>query len=209
MAILDIITYPNPFLKKVSKPIGGSGNQPVNSQPFIEVPSKYKKLASDMLETMYKAPGIGLSAIQVGVDIRLIVIDIRLANNDNISASRHSVDNDHMTELEKQVTYPLIMLNPLITMRKDRTTYQEGCLSVPGFFENVERSAYVEVHGFNQEGQPFEVKTDGILSICFQHEIDHLDGKLFIDRISFLKADTIRSQIKKLARDQKNQIQIS
>lgn len=204
MAILDIITYPNPLLKKVSRPVGSFGDKPVNNQPFIEVSSEYKKLASDMLETMYKAPGIGLSAIQVGVDIRLIVIDIRLIDNNNTSASRHSVDNNHMTELEKQITYPLIMFNPFITKRKDKTTYQEGCLSIPGFFENVERSAYVEVHGFNQEGQPLEVKTDGILSICFQHEIDHLDGKLFIDRISFLRADTIRSQIKKLARDQKS-----
>jgi len=202
MATLDIITYPNTFLKKLSKPVGVSGDKPVNNQPFIEVSAEYKKLASDMLETMYKAHGIGLSAIQVGVDIRLIVIDIRLVDNNNVSTSRHSLDNNHMTELEKKVTFPLIMFNPFITMRRDKTTYQEGCLSIPGFFENVERSAYVEVQGFNPEGQPFEVKTDGILSICFQHEIDHLDGRLFIDRISFLKADTIRSQIKKLARNQ-------
>ncbi len=198
MAILDIITYPDPLLKKVSKPLKELTTGQV---PSIEVSPEYKKLVSDMLETMYKAPGIGLSAIQVGVEIRLIVIDIRFLT-DNDDQSRHSVDNQHMTELEKQVSYPLIMFNPRIMNRKDKTSYQEGCLSVPGIFETVERSTYVEVQGFNQEGQFFEVKTDGILSICVQHEIDHLDGKLFIDRLSFLKADVIRSQIMKLKRNQ-------
>ena len=197
MAILDIITYPNPLLKKVSKPL----KELKTDQGYsIEVSPAYKKLALDMLETMYKAPGIGLSAIQVGVEIRLIVIDIRLIEGSD--QSRHSVDNQQMTEMEKKVSYPLIMFNPQIVKRKDKTSYQEGCLSIPGIFETVERSAYIEVQGFDQEGRFFEVKTDGILSICIQHEIDHLDGKLFIDRLSFLKADVIRNQIMKLKRDQ-------
>ena len=200
MATLDIITYPDPLLKKVSKPLKELTTDQGSS---IEVSSEYKKLASDMLETMYKAPGIGLSAIQVGVEIRLIVIDIRMTENtESNDQSKHSVDSQHMTELEKQISYPLIMFNPRIVKRKDKTSYQEGCLSVPGIFETVERSTYIEAQGFNQEGQFFEVKTDGILSICIQHEIDHLDGKLFIDRLSFLKADVIRSQIMKLKRNQ-------
>ena len=197
MAILDIITYPDPLLKKVSKPLE---ELKTGQEPVIEISPEYKKLISDMLETMYKALGIGLSAIQVGVEIRLIVIDIRSTNSDD--HSRHSVDDQHMTELEKQVSYPLVMFNPQIVKRKDKTSYQEGCLSVPGIFETVERSAYVEAQGFNEEGKFFEVKTDGILSICIQHEIDHLDGKLFIDRLSFLKADVIRNQIMKLKRNQ-------
>ena len=158
MAILDIITYPDPLLKKVSKPLKELKTDQVSC---LEVSPEYKNLASDMLETMYKAPGIGLSAIQVGVEIRLIVIDIRMTDNDD--QSRHSIDNQHMTELEKQVSYPLIMFNPKIVQRKDKTSYQEGCLSVPGIFETVERSAYVEVQGFNEEGRFFEVKTDGDL----------------------------------------------
>ena len=197
MAILDIITYPDPFLKKISKPLK---ELTTDQGPSIKVSPEHKKLASDMLETMYKAPGIGLSAIQVGVDIRLIAIDIRLTDSND--QSRHSVDNQHMTELEKQVSYPLIMFNPQIVKKKDKTSYQEGCLSIPGIFETVERSAYVEAQGFNQEGQFFEVKTDGILSVCIQHEVDHLDGKLFIDRLSFLKADVIRNQIMKLKKSQ-------
>lgn len=197
MAILDIITYPDPLLKKVSKPLK---ELKTDQTPSIEVSPEYKKLASDMLETMYKAPGIGLSAIQVGVEIRLIVIDIRMTDEDD--QSKHSVDSQHMTELEKQISYPLIMFNPKIIKRKSKTSYQEGCLSIPGIFETVERSAYIEAQGFNEEGQFFEIKTDGILSVCIQHEIDHLDGKLFIDRLSFLKADVIRNQIMKLKKNQ-------
>ena len=109
-----------------------------------------------MLETMYKASGIGLSAIQVGVEIRLIVIDIRSIESDD--PSRHSVDNQHMTDMEKQISYPLIIFNPKIVKQKDKTSYQEGCLSIPGIFETVERSAYVEAQGFDQEGQFFKVK---------------------------------------------------
>ena len=204
MAILDIITYPNPFLKKVSQPL--AVNKSADGKNFIQMTAEHKKLASDMLETMYKAPGIGLSAVQVGTLIRLLVIDIRMPDRADMPSSPHSVNQEHLTVLEKQVTYPLIMFNPVILKRKNKTKYQEGCLSVPGIFETVERSAYIEVQGFDRDGQPFEVKTDGILSICFQHEIDHLDGKLFIDRLSFLKANHIRSQIKKLAEEQKKNI---
>lgn len=203
MAILKIMTYPDPFLKKVCQPVGNSDIHPTEGAS-IDILSEYQKLASDMLETMYKASGIGLSAIQVGKLIRLLVIDIRslYLNEENghefkVSDSRHSRLEQDMTHLEKQVDYPLIMFNPVITKRRDKASYKEGCLSLPGFFETVERSAYVEVKGFDKSGKAFEVKTDGVLSICLQHEIDHLDGKLFIDRLSFLKANVIRNQIKK------------
>lgn len=197
MAVLDIITYPDPFLKKVCRPIDSS-HESFADRKSLHITSEQKKLTSDMLETMYKASGIGLSAIQVGVDIRLLVIDIRAIYSDTeVSGSPHSVATQNMTELEKQVPYPLILFNPVITQQRDKSSYMEGCLSIPGFFETVERAAYVEVQGFNESGEPVQIKADGILSICLQHEIDHLDGKLFIDRLSFLKANAIRNQIKK------------
>ena len=154
MAILDIITYPNPLLKKVSQPIESVVSD--RGKKALTITPEHKKLASDMLETMYKASGIGLSAIQVGQPLRLLVIDIRmLYNGTGVSDSPHSVNEQNMTTLEKQVKYPLILFNPVITLRKDRTSYREGCLSLPGFFETVERSQYVEVEGFNEMGEFF------------------------------------------------------
>src|SRR5690606_25314435 len=102
-----------------------------------------------------------------------------------------------MTELERQVKYPVVIFNPEILVKEGATTYEEGCLSVPGFIEEVKRANYVEAHGLDIDGQPLVIKTDGLLAICLQHELDHLEGKLFIDRISFLKSDRIKAKIKK------------
>ncbi|MCB0393453.1 MAG: peptide deformylase [Bdellovibrionales bacterium] len=178
MPILEIKTYPDPILKKKSLDVKS-------------VTPEYQKLAEDMLETMYAAPGIGLAAIQVGVPIRMLVIDIRRTNEDG------SFADDDFTEKEKTVQFPIVIFNPVITKKEGKTTYEEGCLSVPGYTETVERAEYIEVEGLDKNGQRFEVKTDGLLAICFQHEMDHLEGKLFIDRISFVKSNRIRSKIKK------------
>lgn len=178
MAILEVLKYPDSRLRHKGKVVE-------------EVTPELQKLADDMLETMYAEKGIGLAAIQVGVEVRLLVIDIQPQGED-----RYELE-EGMTELEKAVTQPIVIFNPEITKKEGKTTYDEGCLSVPGFYESVVRSKYIEVKGMDREGQPVEYKLDGLLSICMQHEMDHLDGKVFIDRLSPIKSNRIKAKIKK------------
>jgi len=148
------------------------------ASPVREVDARIRKLVDDMFETMYDAPGIGLAASQVDVHERVIVMDI----SDDRSAAR-------------------VFINPEITIIDDTLgTYDEGCLSVPGFYETVQRPCIVEVTAMNREGEVFTEQLDGLTSICLQHEIDHLEGKLFVDYLSPLKRQRIRS---KLVKDQK------
>ncbi len=142
------------------------------SSPVDQVDDEIRQLADDLLETMYAAPGIGLAATQVNVHKRLIVIDI-------------SENNDQ----------PLILINPGITAREGEEETEEGCLSVPGIYENVVRAERITVTALNRAGDAFELTTDGLLAVCIQHEIDHLEGKLFIDYLSEMK----RKRIKKRA----------
>ena len=179
MALLNVLKFPDSRLRHKAKPVN-------------EVTPELKKLSEDMLETMYAEKGIGLAAIQVGVEVRLLVIDILPKGGED----RYEL-SESFSDLEKQVSMPVVIFNPEITKKEGKTTYDEGCLSVPGFYESVVRSKYIEVKGLNQEGQPFELKLDGLLSICMQHEIDHLDGKIFIDRLSPIKSNRIKSKIKK------------
>jgi len=102
-----------------------------------------------------------------------------------------------MTELERQAKFPIVLFNPEIVKKQGKTTFEEGCLSVPGFTETVNRSEYVEVQGFDAAGNEVVVKSDGLLGVCLQHELDHLDGKLFIDRLSLIKSEMIKSKIRK------------
>jgi peptide deformylase len=176
---LEILTYPNPLLREVSEPVKEFGPE-------------LKKLAEDMLETMYEASGIGLAAPQVGKLIQMLVIDTRPRDPDN---SRY--DNDDQSELEKKIKQPLVLINPEIIKGEGKTTFDEGCLSVPSFFETVERFEKIEVKAFDVNGQEFRLVTDGLLAICIQHEMDHLTGTLFIDHISFTKSNKIKNQIKK------------
>lgn len=178
MAVLEVLKFPDPRLRLKAKKVS-------------EVTPEYKKLAEDMLETMYAEKGIGLAAIQVGVEVRLLVIDILPKGGD-----RYDLD-ESLTALEKAVPMPLVIFNPEITKKEGKTTYEEGCLSVPTFYETVERSKYIEVEGLDREGKPLELKLDGLLSICMQHEIDHLDGKVFIDRLSPIKSNRLKAKIKK------------
>lgn len=178
MALLEILHYPNPLLKRKSVAVQS-------------VTPELKKLADDMLETMYAAPGVGLAAPQVGELVRLLVIDTRPTDDDD------QIDESRMTDLEKKVRYPVIIFNPEIVKSEDTTTYEEGCLSVPGFTEEVQRARWIEARGLDREGNPLVIQTDGLLAICLQHEMDHLEGKLFIDRISFVKSERIKSKIKK------------
>lgn len=178
MAKLEILTYPNPLLREVSQDV----------KTFTP---DLKKLADDMLETMYDANGIGLAAPQVGQLIRMLVIDTRPRDPE---ASRF---DDDYTELEAKIKQPLILINPEIVKGEGKTTFDEGCLSVPSFFETVERFEKVEVKAFDVNGKEFRFTTDGLLAICIQHEMDHLEGTLFIDHISFTKSNKIKNQIKK------------
>ncbi|AGH96040.1 peptide deformylase [Pseudobdellovibrio exovorus] len=176
---LEILTYPNPILREVS-------------QPVTEFGPKLKKLVEDMLETMYDASGIGLAAPQVGELLQVLVIDTRPRDPES---SRY--ENDDQTELEKKIKQPLILINPEIIKGEGKTTFDEGCLSVPSFYETVERYEKIEVKAYDVDGKEFHLVTDGLLAICIQHEMDHLAGTLFIDHISFTKSNRIKNQIKK------------
>lgn len=175
MAILPIIWAPDPLLKAVCKPVE-------------TVDDTMRQLIDDMLETMYKAPGIGLAAPQIGVDRRVLVMDV----------SREGED-DHPA--------PIVMANPKIVWSSDDSkVFEEGCLSLPEMFAEVERPADVKVEYVDREGKLQTLDADGVLAVCVQHEIDHLDGVLFVDHISALKRNMIlRKMVKaKKARDDKS-----
>jgi peptide deformylase len=144
------------------------------------VDKKIKQLIDDMLETMYTAKGIGLAATQINVQQRVIVIDISEEKN-----------------------APLCLVNPVIVEKDGVKEYEEGCLSVPGFFENVTRAERVKIKALDKEGQEFELETDGLLATCIQHEIDHLDGKLFVDYLSSLKRQRIKAKLEKIHRQER------
>lgn len=150
------------------------------SATLEKVDNELRKLLDDMLETMYAAPGIGLAAVQVGILKRLIVIDI---------------------SKDKEKKNPLFLINPEIISRSKKTSiYEEGCLSLPGHFAEIERPAECQIKFINYEGKEKELKADGLLATCIQHEVDHLNGILFVDYLSKLKKDMI---IKKLIKHKK------
>ena len=147
------------------------------AKQISNVTGKIANLADDMLETMYAAPGIGLAASQVNVHLRMLVVDV-------------SADN----------TSPLVLINPQIIAREGDITTNEGCLSIPGFYEPVFRAEKIEVSAVDREGNPFTLAAEDLLAVCIQHEMDHLEGKLFVDYISPIKRQLIR---KRLLRQQK------
>jgi peptide deformylase len=139
------------------------------------VDDKIKKLVDDMLETMYESKGVGLAATQVDVHQRVIVIDVSEEKNT-----------------------PLFLINPEIIEKDGIEESEEGCLSVPGFYEKVKRAEHVKVKALNRNGQPFEIEARDLLAVCVQHEMDHLDGKLFVDYISSLKRQRIKKKLEKI-----------
>ncbi len=147
------------------------------AQPVARVDDEARRLLDDMLETMYAAPGIGLAAPQVNVSKRMIVIDISEERND-----------------------PRYFVNPEILARRGNEVFEEGCLSVPNIYETVERAAWVRVKALGRDGKSYELEADGLLAVCIQHEIDHLEGKLFVDYLSELKRGRIRKKMEKLRR---------
>jgi peptide deformylase len=161
MALLNILHYPDPRLRN-------------HAEPIERVDDEIRRLADDMLETMYEAPGIGLAAVQVGVCKRLIVLDITEDRQD-----------------------PRCLINPVVIESSGVEKMDEGCLSVPGIYEPVERAARIRFRALNREGQEFEEEAEGLLAVCIQHEIDHLDGKLFVDYLTELKRQRIRKKLEK------------
>lgn len=167
MAILPIITAPDPFLKKVS-------------QPVEQVDDAVRKLMDDMVETMYAAPGIGLAAIQVGVAKRILVIDV-------------APDGEPRA--------PQFFVNPeIIWESEEYTSYNEGCLSLPDQYADVDRPAEVKVKYLDYHGNPQETHATGLLATCLQHEMDHLEGVLFVDHISLVKRSMIMRKLQKARR---------
>lgn len=148
------------------------------ARPVAEVDARIRKLVDDMAETMYDAPGIGLAATQVNIHERVLVIDI----------------SETRDELR-------VFINPRIVAESGREESEEGCLSVPGFFEKVQRAERVTVRALDREGKPFELEADGLLAVCIQHEMDHLMGKVFVDYLSNLKRNRIKAKLMKQARE--------
>lgn len=168
MTIKPLIILPDPVLREVSKPIE-------------TIDASVRRLANDMLETMYDAPGIGLAAIQIGLPLRMLVIDLAK---------------------EDQPKEPQVFINPeILSHSNERSTYEEGCLSIPEYYAEVERPAAVNVGYVDEHGKKREVEAEGLLATCLQHEIDHLNGVLFIDYLSKLKRDMVVRKFRKLAKD--------
>jgi peptide deformylase len=184
MAKLPILVAPDPVLKQVS-------------QPVAEVTDELRRLMDDMLETMYAAPGIGLAAIQVGVAKRIIVIDV---GKDKPGADDADDDEDKKKEKDPD---PMYFVNPEIVWASDeKVMCEEGCLSVPDLYEEVERPARVKVRYLDYHGKQREIDCAGMLAVCIQHEMDHLEGVLFIDHLSRLKREMM---LKKLVKARKRE----
>jgi len=166
MALLPILTYPDPRLTKVARPVA-------------EVDARIRRLVDDMLETMYDAQGVGLAATQVDVHERVVVIDASDARNE-----------------------PLVLINPELVARSEALLLgEEGCLSVPTTYDRVSRHARVTVRALDRDGRPFEREAEGLLSVCIQHEMDHLMGRVFVDYLSNFKRDRIRTRMLKRGRE--------
>jgi peptide deformylase len=149
----------------------------IRAEPVTKVDAETKKLIADLFETMYAAPGIGLAATQVNVHRRIIVCDVA-------SEGRQ----------------PYCLINPEILLAEGKTNAEEGCLSVPEYYDYVDRAARIKVRALDQNGEPYELEAEGMLAVCIQHEMDHLDGKLFVDYLSELKRERLKKKASKKAK---------
>jgi peptide deformylase len=164
MALLPILEYPDPRLKKVAAPVPA-------------VTPEIRRLVADMAETMYAAPGVGLAATQVDVHKRVIVIDV----------------SEHKDELR-------VFINPELLSAEGEAECEEGCLSVPGYYDKVTRAASIRVRALNEHGETFELEAEGLLAVCIQHEMDHLQGKVFVEYLSPLKRARLAAKLRKKQR---------
>ena len=166
MALLTVLCYPDARLFKVAKPVA-------------QVDVRIRKIVTDMAETMYEAPGVGLAATQVNIHERIIVIDI----------------SESQDEL-------MVFINPeLVWASAEKKSWREGCLSVPEYYDEVDRPDRVRVKAIDLNGNSFELEADGLLSVCLQHEMDHLEGKVFVEYLSLLKRSRISLKMKKRAKE--------
>ena len=166
MALINVLCYPDPRLFKVAKPVA-------------QVDARIKKIVTDMAETMYEAPGVGLAATQVDIHERIVVIDV----------------SDDQNQL-------MVFINPeLLWSSPEKKSWREGCLSVPEYYDEVDRPAVVRVKALDISGKEFEVEADGLLAVCLQHEMDHLQGKVFVEYLSMLKRNRISLKMKKRAKE--------
>jgi peptide deformylase len=161
MTKLVILEYPDPRLRKTAEPIA-------------VVDDAVRRLADDLLETMYAARGVGLAATQVDVHRRLLVLDVSDERNQ-----------------------PLVLINPEILLAEGCAPAEEGCLSLPGIYDKLNRATHIRVRALGRDGAPFEIEAEGLLAVCIQHEMDHLEGKLFVDYLSELKRQLIRRRLSK------------
>ncbi len=168
MAIREILTYPDPRLRDVAKPVG-------------EITDEIRQLVEDMAETMYDAPGVGLAANQIGEDKRIFIIDI--------------AGEDEPSNL-------LVFINPEILAQSGSQVFNEGCLSFPGASEEIKRAERVKVRALNLEGKAFELEAEGLLAVAIQHENDHLNGVLMVDKLSALKRKLIGRKLAKARADE-------
>ncbi len=166
MAILNILEFPDPRLRKTAVPVS-------------TVDDDLRRLIDDMFETMYAAPGIGLAATQVDEHKRLLVADVSTEKDD-----------------------PHVLINPEILAKDGVTVTEEGCLSVPGYYDEVERAEHIRIRHLDRDGKPVDRDAEGLLAVCIQHEIDHLNGKLFVDYLSEAKRQSIRRKLMKDRRQQ-------
>ncbi len=174
MAVLEVLQYPHPFLK-------------TNAEPVDKFDNMLKKAVEDMIETMYNKIGVGLAATQVGIGKRLFVMDVNY-NREDPESKKESV----------------VVINPEIVEGNGEETREEGCLSVPEFRAEVKRHSEVTIQFFDLHEQPQQIEANGLLSICIQHELDHLNGKLFIDHLPPLKRKMIQTKLKKRSKREAN-----
>ena len=186
MTVRNIINIPDPILRKAS-------------QTVEQISPELLKVLDDMAETMYEAPGIGLAGIQIALPLRVVVVDCdQRAKSEEDGDGEPQRDDDPLDEASRN---PIFLINPeIISFTDERSSYEEGCLSIPDYYAEVERPKGCEVKYIDRDGKEQFLKAEGLLSTCLQHEIDHLNGDLFIDHISKLKRDMIVKKFTKIAK---------
>jgi len=179
MAVRKIRIWPDPALKEVAKPV-------------MQVTDEIRMLVTDLFETMYAANGVGLASTQIAVPLRVLVIDL--------DPSKHHAEDPEVAAELKSWGYkePTAFINPEILSSHGRITWDEGCLSVPGYTDSVERFEQIRVRALNTYGEFFEVEASGLFSVALQHEMDHLDGKVFVEYLSKIKRDTVKRKMLKI-----------
>ena len=185
MSVREIINIPDPILRKVSEPVE-------------QISPELLKMLDDMAETMYEAPGIGLAGIQIALPLRVVVVDCDQRAKSEEEGEEPQRDDEPSDEASRN---PIFLINPEIVGYSDEpSSYEEGCLSIPEYYADVERPAGCVVKYIDRAGEGQVLKAEGLLSTCLQHEIDHLNGELFIDHISKLKRDMVVKKFTKIAK---------